>query len=124
MKSIIILATSLAVVAFASATPALADHDHDDDRHDNYNNGYGHHHHRYYNNWDQQRSYYSNNWQRISRSQQRALDRQMRAHWYAYHNNNWNGNTSWSTYNDPGFFDYLHTRNPSLMTRIESYIRR
>lgn len=140
MKSIITLASSLAVVAFASAMPALADRDHDNDRRYNngYNNGNGNGHaygRRYrrnysnvnqqqFNNWDQQRSYYSNNWRRISPSQQRTLDRQMRTHWNAYHNNNWNGNTTWSTYNDPGFFNYLHTNNPSLMTRIDSYIRR
>jgi hypothetical protein len=135
MKSIITLASSLAIVAFVSTMPVLADHD--NDHNNGYNNGHGngngHRKHRNYNNyrnqqqlnnWDQQRTYYSSNWRRISPSQQRTLDKQMRTHWNAYHQNNWNGNTNWSTYNDPGFFNYLHTNNPSLMTRIDNFLRR
>jgi len=118
MKTIITLASSLAIVAIVSATPVLADEYH-----------HHHHHNRYvsyrapqFANWDQRRSYYSNNWRRVSLAQQRAMDAEMRAHWDAYHHNNWNGAYGWSNYNDPGFLNYLHNNNPNLFTRIGTYI--
>ena len=50
------------------------------------------------------------------------MDADMRAHWNAYHHNNWNGDYTWNNYNDPGFLNYLHNNNPSLFTRIGTYI--
>ncbi|CAN5242844.1 hypothetical protein BH10CYA1_BH10CYA1_09100 [soil metagenome] len=79
----------------------------------NYNNA---------NQWNSQRTLYRNNWNRVSRQRQQDLDAQMRAQWLAYHHNDWNGNYSWNTYNDPRFLDYLHTSNPSLLTTLRNYV--
>ena len=74
------------------------------------------------NDWNGQRTLYRNNWNRISRQRQQDLDAQMRAQWMAYHHNNWNGNYSWNTYNDPQFLDYLHSSNPGLLSTLRNYI--
>lgn len=77
-------------------------------------------------NWNDQRSQLRNNWRlrndRLSAQQQQQLDEQMRAQWLRYHNNQWNGPNNWSQYSDPNFLDYIHTNNPSLMTRIRSAV--
>ncbi len=76
-------------------------------------------------NWNDQRAQLRANWQRnedirISAAQQQLLDDQMKAQWNQYHNNKWNGQYSWSQYNDPKFLDYVHTNNPSLLTTLRT----
>lgn len=104
-----------------------------DTRYDNrFNNKYDHHYRHQAakwnnnnnnnNDWNGQRTLYRNNWNRISVQRQRDLDAQMRAQWMAYHHNNWNGNYSWNTYNDPRFLDYLHTSNPGLLSTLRNSI--
>lgn len=73
-------------------------------------------------NWNQERNFYRQRWNRINASQRSRYDSQMRAQWLAYHNNNWNGSYNWNNYNDPGFLDYLHTRSPGLLTNIRSIL--
>lgn len=78
-------------------------------------------------NWNDQRSYLKSHWnrhddRRMSAQQRQQLDNQMRAQWMQYKNNNWRGNTTWNQYNDPGFLDYIHTRNPSLMQTLRTQI--
>ncbi len=90
--------------------------DRNDDRH------YRHQQASWNNDWNGQRTLYRNNWNRVSSQRQRDLDAQMRAQWLAYNHNNWNGNYSWNTYNDPRFLDYLHTSNPGLLTTLRNYI--
>jgi hypothetical protein len=131
----------LLVVSSFGVTPVLADHD---DHHNNgYHNGHdhdwdrrdinvrvndNHYNDRHYqnqavsNDWNSQRTLYRNNWKRISRERQQALDAQMRAQWLAYHHNNWNGDYNWDNYNNPQFLDYLHTSNPGLLNTLRSYI--
>lgn len=77
---------------------------------------------RNFNNWNDERSYYISKWNTPSAAARARYDAQMRENWLRYKNNNWNGNYSWSTYNDPRFIDYLHTNNPSLLTNIRSII--
>lgn len=73
-------------------------------------------------NWNDQRAQLRANWRRndtrMSVMQQQLLDSQMRAQWLQYHNNNWNGQYTWDQYSDPQFLDYVHSRNPSLMTSL------
>lgn len=99
--------------------------------HDNYNYKYKNKHsnhgqyrrsHRPNNDWSWQRNEFRNRWSRMSASRQRALDAQMRAQWLAYHRGRWNGSYGWNNYSDPGFLDYLHTNNPSLLTTLRSYL--
>jgi hypothetical protein len=73
-------------------------------------------------NWDDQRSQLRQNWKdrHVSAVQQQQLDAQMKAQWLQYHHNSWNGQTSWDQYSDPQFLDYLHTKNPSLLTTIRN----
>jgi len=75
-------------------------------------------------NWNDQRAYLNNNWRtrsaRISAAQRAQLDAQLRQQWLGYHNNNWNGQYNWDQYNDPRFFDYIHDRNPGLLTTIRN----
>lgn len=77
-------------------------------------------------NWDDQRDYLHNNWMarrnNLSASQRRALDAQLRAQWLAYHNNSWNGGYNWNMYNDPAFFDYMHTNNPSFVNKLRGWL--
>lgn len=70
--------------------------------------------------WKTERGMYNNNWNKISDTNRRALDAQMRTQWMSYHNNNYSGATTWNNYNDPNFIDYLHTRNPGLLTNIRT----
>jgi hypothetical protein len=73
-------------------------------------------------NWNEQRNYLHSNWAsrsaRINAAQRAQLDQQLRAQWLSYHNNNWNGGYDWNQYNDPTFWDYVHTNNPSLLNTI------
>jgi hypothetical protein len=134
----------LALVSIVSVSPAMADHDHHDhfDRHDN--NPYDGRHdardryehamrkayrtnaikqeQRRYASWEAQRTAYQNNWRRVNAAQQRQYDAEMRRQWQAYHHNQWNGSYSWNNYSDPAFLNYLHTSNPSLLTRIGNVI--
>lgn len=78
-------------------------------------------------NWSEQRDYLKNHWsrhdeQRMSALQRQQLDAQMRAQWMQYKNNRWQGNPTWNQYSDPGFLDYIHTRNPSLMQTLRTQI--
>lgn len=95
-----------------------------DDRYDNrnYDRHYRHQQAAVNNDWNGQRTLYRNNWNRISRQRQQDLDAQMKAQWLAYHHNDYNGNYSWNTYNDPRFLDYLHTSNPGLLSTLRNYI--
>ncbi|MDZ4833081.1 MAG: hypothetical protein SGJ27_04700 [Candidatus Melainabacteria bacterium] len=78
-------------------------------------------------NWNEQRNYVHNNWAarsaQVSAAQRAQLDSQLRAQWLAYHNNNWNGGYEWNQYNDPQFLDYIHNRQPGLMTSIRNAFR-
>lgn len=130
-----ILSAACAIIAVGATmvTPAIArDHDHDYD--------HGHHYGHYKNyrkaqhraarnayraqvyDWNTERGLYNRHWNRISAANRRALDAQMRAQWLAYHNNNWNGAYNWNNYNDPAFMDYLHNRNPGLLTNLRTYL--
>jgi hypothetical protein len=86
------------------------------------NHGYKHYNSATIDNWQNQRQQYRSHWSRVSTIQQQQLDAQMRQQWLAYHNNRWNGNYNWNTYNDPAFLDYLHTSNPGLLTTLRSYL--
>lgn len=81
--------------------------------------------HNYPSNWNDQRVYVANNWNhrnnRYDRAQRAALEAQMRTQWQSY-NPNYNGQTNWNTYNNPGFLDYVHNRNPGMFTQIRSAI--
>jgi len=143
---------AMVVLSAVSTAPAFADHDHHynnnnynhdynhgnpnwdrrdinvrvndnryDDRHD-YNRHERHQQAAWTNDWNGERTMYRNNWNRVSRERQKELDAQMRAQWRAYHHNNWNGDYSWNTYNDPRFLDYLHTSNPGLLTTLRNYV--
>jgi hypothetical protein len=139
------LMAGMVVLAALSAAPAIADHDHHNDNNpNNFNHGNGRgdwdrrdinvrvndsrhdNHDRHLqaasNNWNGERTIYRNNWNRVSRERQKELDAQMRAQWLAYHHNNYNGDYSWNTYNDPQFLDYLHTSNPGLLTTLRNYV--
>jgi hypothetical protein len=131
MRNVLTAGTAIALIAMMAA-PAMAKHSNYyrhynkyDNHHDNRDNHYGQHDNRYNNNkndWNWQRTQFRSNWRRLSASRQRQLDAQMRAQWLAYHNNNWNGSYSWNNYSDPAFLDYLHTRNPGLLTTLRTYI--
>lgn len=119
MKSKIVL--SLAAISCLSGNTAVfADHHHD---HHGNGHAYGHSKH-YYKKyaWNQERDLYKRHWSKINTSQRARYDAQMRAQWLAYHHNHWDGSYDWSNYNDPAFLDYLHTRNPSLLTNIRSIL--
>lgn len=77
-------------------------------------------------NWNEQRQYMRDNWRarraRMNALQQQQLDAQLRAQWLAYRNNQYNGPYNWDMYSDPAFLDYIHTRNPSLLTTIRSVL--
>jgi hypothetical protein len=73
-------------------------------------------------NWNWERNQYRHHWNKVSREHQRELDADLRQQWLAYHHNRWHGNTSWSSYQDPRFLDYLHTSNPTLLTRLRTYV--
>jgi hypothetical protein len=70
--------------------------------------------------WKTERGMYNSNWNKISDANRRALDTQMRSQWMSYNNNNYSGATTWNNYNDPKFMDYLHTRNPGLLTNLRT----
>lgn len=139
------LMAGMVALSALSTAPALADHHnhHDnykynnsnwdrrdinvrvnDNRYDNRNfdRHYRHQQAKWSNDWNGQRTLYRNNWNRVSIQRQRDLDAQMRAQWLAYNHNNYNGNYSWNTYNDPRFLDYLHTSNPGLLSTLRNYI--
>lgn len=83
---------------------------------------------KYHNNWNEQRSYLRSNLSRfneladLNRQQQEQLDRQMRAAYLQYHNNQYNGPYSWNAYSDPQFIDYIQTKNPSLLQSILGFL--
>ncbi|MBN9397365.1 MAG: hypothetical protein J0H83_19100 [Candidatus Melainabacteria bacterium] len=72
--------------------------------------------------WNTERSMYGSRWNNMSAWQRRQYDAQMRAQWRAYKGANYNGAYNWNVYNDPGFFDYLHNRQPGLLTNIRNAI--
>jgi len=73
-------------------------------------------------NWDQDKQLYKKHWNSMAKTHQQEMDAEMRAQWLAYHHNQWKGNYSWNNYSDPGFLNYLHNSNPSLLTRVRSAI--
>ncbi|MFN8659642.1 MAG: hypothetical protein U0105_25125 [Candidatus Obscuribacterales bacterium] len=122
------------LITMISTIPALADphHGYYDNNHrwhdgDYHGNGKGWGHKKYKKYWKKQtwnddRALYRKHWGRMNSAQRAQFDAQMRAQWLAYHHNRWNGNYSWSSYNDPAFLDYVHNNNPSLLTSIRSII--
>jgi hypothetical protein len=74
--------------------------------------------------WNDQRTQLRQDWKdrhnHLSAVQQQQLDAQLKAQWVEYHHNSWQGQTSWDQYSDPQFLDYLHTKNPSLLTTIRN----
>lgn len=136
-----------AVALLGLMAPAFARHDHDDHHGRGHSRRYkknvSNKYKRYYknqrkaavqsakwdwnrHNWNEQRDYMHSNWQsrsaRINAAQRAQLDAQLRAQWLAYHNNNWNGSYDWNQYNDPRFWDYVHDRNPSVLTQIRNVL--
>lgn len=78
------------------------------------------------NTWDNQRDWYGHhlrgmNAQRVS-VRQRQLESQLRGQYVQYHNNAYTGPYGWTQYSDPAFIDYLHVRNPSLLTNMRTII--
>ncbi len=77
-------------------------------------------------NWNEQRAYMNTNWAAqaaaLDEAKRQQLDSQLRTQWMAYHNNNWNGTYNFNQYSDPGFLDYVHTRNPSMLTQIRNVV--
>ena len=75
--------------------------------------------------WNDQRVYVANNWNRrnnaYQQAQREALELQMKTQWQSY-NPNYTGQYNWNTYNNPGFIDYVHNGNPGLFTEIRNYI--
>jgi len=75
--------------------------------------------------WNDQRVYVGNNWNRrnnnFDNAQRQALEAQMRTQWQSY-NPNYTGQYNWNTYNSPGFIDYVHNGNPGLYTQIRNAI--
>jgi hypothetical protein len=75
--------------------------------------------------WNDQRVYVANNWNRRNNAYQQAernaLEAQMRTQWQSY-NPNYRGQYNWNTYNSPGFLDYVHNGNPGLFTQIRNAI--
>lgn len=75
--------------------------------------------------WNDQRVYVGNNWNRrnnnFDNAQREALEAQMRTQWQSY-NPNYTGQYNWNTYNSPGFIDYVHNGNPGLYTQIRNAI--
>lgn len=110
------------VVLTASFGPALADPHY----YHGYNNRHKHWKKKYRKairrNWNEERGLYQRYWNHPNAQARLRYDAQLREQWRRYHNNNWNGNYSWSNYNDPRFIDYLHTNNPSLLTNIRSVL--
>ncbi len=130
-----------AILLAATVTPALADHDDDDhrDRHERrHSRHFWHKQARmqqsdrnvtttvYPSDWSGQRVYFSNNWGHRNPSyaaaQSAALELEMKNSWNAFHKNSYSGPYDWNVYNNPEFFDYVHTNNPSLFTQVRSYI--
>jgi hypothetical protein len=117
------------VVLSACVGPALADPHHGWHGNRNGNHRAKHWKKKYrksmrrnFNNWNDERSYYSSHWNSPNAAARARYDAQMRENWLRYKNNNYNGTYSWSTYNDPRFIDYLHNNNPSLLTNIRNVI--
>jgi hypothetical protein len=100
----------LAVTTVSSVAPAFADHDDHAERRAERNL-------RHYE-WREEQGLYGRHWHKINRDRQAAYDAEMRQQWLAYHHGTWNGDYNWRTYNDPAFFDYLHTNQPSLLQRL------
>ncbi len=135
-----------ALVLAAAVTPAMADHDHDDndhrDRHERrHSRHFWHKQARlqqsngnitttttttYPSDWNGQRVYFSSNWDHrnpsFAAADSAALELEMKNSWNAYHKNGYTGAYTWNTYNNPEFFDYVHTNNPSLFTQVRRYI--
>jgi len=78
------------------------------------------------NNWNDQREWYHHNalnlQNRQANDRQRQLEAQMRQQYLMYNNNNYNGAYGWNQYSDPRFLDYLHTRQPGLLSSLRSAI--
>ncbi len=60
---------------------------------------------------------------RISPTQEQVLINQMQPQYMAY-NNQFSGVPTWSQYSDPGFVDYLHNRQPGILTTVRDYLIR
>lgn len=87
----------------------------------------------YSSDWDNERSQLAQNMAnihqlavegRITSSQEQSLLDQMRPEFMAYHNNDWNGNVTWTQYSDPGFVDYLNRQKPSILTTVRDFLIR
>lgn len=91
--------------------------------HRNYNRAHWQTH--WGNNWNDQRDWYQYNMRNMGRynsARQRALEAQMRRQYLMYNNNNYNGPYGWNQYSNPGFLNFLHTRNPGLLSSVRSII--
>lgn len=119
------------LISLLTSVPTLADPHHGQGWQGCHGNGnaWGHYKNKNYkkcwkkqHSWNDDRKLYRKYWGRLSPSQRAQFDAQMRAQWLSYHHNRWNGNCSWSSYNDPAFLDYVHTNNPGLLNNIRSLI--
>jgi len=142
-KATIRLIATILVLGGAIA-PAMADHD-DWDHSDYGHYGYKrdqmkhwqrkeldeatnrHHLAAYPSDWNEQKLYLANHWDRrndsrLSKAERKALNEQLRAQWNAYHHNNYYGDYSWNIYNNPEFMDYVHTNNPGVFTQLRTYL--
>lgn len=61
---------------------------------------------------------------RITSLQEQNLINQMQPQYMAYTNNQFNGVPTWSQYSNPGFLDYLNTRQPSILATVRDYLIR
>lgn len=130
---------ALAIISAQTIEPAMAQHypgdGHGHGNNNGYNNGYNNNHRkevrkqvrkeqrrqaRKFANWNEERGYYGQRWGSVPLNDQRRYDAQMRREWQAYKGANWRGTSSWNNYNDPAFLDYMHNRNPSLMTQLRT----
>lgn len=74
-------------------------------------------------NWNDQRAQLRQSWKarhQLSAIQQQQLDASLKTQWLQFHNNSWQGQTTWDNYSDPQFLDYVHTKNPSLLMSIRN----
>jgi hypothetical protein len=100
----------LAVTTVTSIAPAFADHADREERRAERNL-------RHYE-WREEQGLYGRHWGSLAADRQATYDAEMRQQWLAYHHGTWTQPYTWSMYNDPAFFDYLHTNQPSLLTKV------
>lgn len=132
---------ALAMLTIISPIAALADDDYDDYLDDvrdaqkkqikhfnraqrNFDRAYWNTH--WGNTWDNQRNWYGYQFRNMSArrasARQRMLENQLRDQYVLYHSNTYTGPYGWTQYSDPAFIDYVHVRNPGLLTQLRSII--